>query len=235
MRRRTIFLMAMLLAIAFAIQADDPKPRIKVIEITDGNVVVREDGQLLEAGSGLFFENFDETKRGFLGVYLQDLTPDLRSYFGVPEGLGVLISSVTEDGPAGKAGLKAGDVITAIDGETVDSSNDVGRLIRELNQGDQARIEIYRRGAPQQVFATVAERPRLQVRLRRLPEGQAEGQELMWIDEKSGEAVDRLRTFLESDEWKARANRVGDCDDLRTRLSELERQLEELQKKIDRK
>ena len=174
---------------------------------------------------------FGEIRRGRLGVSGQTLTPELAKAFGLAWHEGVLISSVTQDGPAAKAGLKAGDVITAIDGEKVSSSIDVGRRIREMEAGNQARIEVIRRGAPQQLFATIAERARPQVMLRRLPEGK----DLMWIDEKSGEAVDRLRSYLESPEWKVRVNQLGDCDELRTRLDELEKQLGELQKKMEKK
>jgi serine protease Do len=68
-----------------------------------------------------------------LGVGVQDLTPDLAAYFGVSAG--VLVSNVEADRPAAKAGLKAGDVITAIDGKAVKSP---GELVEQLaaKQGD---------------------------------------------------------------------------------------------------
>jgi serine protease Do len=71
--------------------------------------------------------------RARLGVGVQDLTPDLASYFGVSSG--VLVSSVEADRPAAKAGLKAGDVITAIDGKAVKSPVE---LVEQLagKQGD---------------------------------------------------------------------------------------------------
>lgn len=65
--------------------------------------------------------------RGRLGVNVQDLTPELAEFFGVKDG--VLVSRVQADTPAAKAGLKAGDVITAIDGAAIDSP---AKLIREL-------------------------------------------------------------------------------------------------------
>lgn len=73
--------------------------------------------------------NFDwnprmTSPRGRLGVQLNDLTPQLAEYFGAKDG-GVLVASVTKDSPADKAGLKAGDVITSIDGGRVRSSDDV--------------------------------------------------------------------------------------------------------------
>ncbi len=66
--------------------------------------------------------------RGRLGVQLGDLPPQLAEYFGAKDG-GVLVSSVTKDSPAEKAGLKAGDVITSINGDRVRDSDD---LIDEL-------------------------------------------------------------------------------------------------------
>ena len=66
--------------------------------------------------------------RGRLGVSVQSLTPDLEEYFGAKNG-GVLVSSVAQDRPASRAGLKAGDVITSINGRAV---RDSGDLMREL-------------------------------------------------------------------------------------------------------
>lgn len=69
--------------------------------------------------------------RGRLGVSVQSLTPDLEEFFGAKNG-GALVSSVTKESAAAKAGIKAGDVIVSINGRHVDDSDD---LIREL--GDQ--------------------------------------------------------------------------------------------------
>lgn len=73
--------------------------------------------------------------RGRMGVTLQELTPQLADYFGVKDRAGVLISSVREDSPASRAGLRAGDVIIAIDGESVANAGDVIRLIAKKEQG----------------------------------------------------------------------------------------------------
>lgn len=70
-----------------------------------------------------------------IGVSTETLSKQLADYFGAKDG-GVLITSVTENSPAAKAGLKAGDVITAVDGEKVDSSGDVSRLINKKQDGD---------------------------------------------------------------------------------------------------
>jgi len=70
-----------------------------------------------------------------IGVSTQTLTKQLADYFGVKDG-GALVTSVSENGPAAKAGLKAGDVIVAVDGEKVDSSGDISRAINKKETGD---------------------------------------------------------------------------------------------------
>lgn len=75
--------------------------------------------------------------RGRLGVQLSELTPQLAEYFGAKDG-GVLVSSVTRDSPAEKAGLKAGDVITSIDGDRVRRAGD---LIGEL-RGKEGEVTV---------------------------------------------------------------------------------------------
>jgi serine protease Do len=74
-----------------------------------------------------------------IGIGVSQLTRQLGEYFGVPEGRGVLITSVSEDGPAARAGLKAGDVITAIDGKAIERISD---LTRELNRQSEGEVSI---------------------------------------------------------------------------------------------
>jgi len=69
-----------------------------------------------------------------IGIGTQGLTKQLSDYFGAKDG-GVLITSVNENSPAAKAGLRAGDVITAIDGEKVDSPGDISRAINKKEDG----------------------------------------------------------------------------------------------------
>jgi serine protease Do len=71
-----------------------------------------------------------------IGVGTMPLTKQLAEYFGIADGKGVLVTSVSDDGPAAKAGLKAGDVITAIDGEKVEGAGDVARGISKKKEGD---------------------------------------------------------------------------------------------------
>jgi serine protease Do len=73
---------------------------------------------------------------------VQQLTPQLEEYFGVTGG--VLVTSVTEGTPAAAAGLKAGDVITAVDGTTIDSSSDLRRSLQRLDAGAEFSLSIVR-------------------------------------------------------------------------------------------
>src|SRR5207237_10369752 len=94
---------------------------------------IQKDWPQIQSGDGDFnVFSFGANRR--IGVSTQTLTKQLADYFGAKDG-GVLITSVTENSPAAKAGLKAGDVITAIDGEKVTSSGDLTRAINKKDDG----------------------------------------------------------------------------------------------------
>jgi membrane-associated protease RseP (regulator of RpoE activity) len=80
---------------------------------------------------------------GRLGVGIQGLEPQLAEYFGLGDRTGVLITTVKDDSPAAKAGLKAGDVIIAVDGDEVEGVGDVSRLLWGADAGP-AEIRILR-------------------------------------------------------------------------------------------
>jgi membrane-associated protease RseP (regulator of RpoE activity) len=71
-----------------------------------------------------------------IGVSTVQLTKQLADYFGIADGKGVLVTSVSDDSPAAKAGIKAGDIITAIDGEKVEGSGDLARNINKKKDGE---------------------------------------------------------------------------------------------------
>jgi serine protease Do len=76
-----------------------------------------------------FYSFFNSNRQ--MGVSVTSLTKQLGEYFGAPEGRGVLISSVRENSPADKAGLRAGDVIIEVEGKEVKGTSDLMRLINE--------------------------------------------------------------------------------------------------------
>jgi serine protease Do len=77
-----------------------------------------------------------------LGITVDELTPQLADYFGTKDG--VLVRSVTENSNAAKAGMKAGDVVTSFNGETVNSASDLRRRIARLDEGAEFTIGIVR-------------------------------------------------------------------------------------------
>lgn len=84
---------------------------------------------------------------GRLGITVEDLSSGLSDYFGVKEG--VLVRSVTDGSPAAKAGLKAGDVITAVNGSRVDEPSDVSRAINRIENDAEFTLDIVRDKKPQ--------------------------------------------------------------------------------------
>ena len=82
--------------------------------------------------------------RGWLGVGIQPLTPELARKFGVREGEGVLVNEVFEKDPAASAGIRPGDIITKIDGNPVDSPNRLSRLVAGLIPGATTKVEVVR-------------------------------------------------------------------------------------------
>lgn len=101
--------------------------------------------------------------RGYLGVNLTEMTPELREAFGAPSDLGVLVNRVVPDTPAERAGLQAGDVLTRVEGADIASPAAVQAEIFSREKGDVVTIEVYRQRQLQQFSATLdqVERPRL--------------------------------------------------------------------------
>ena len=122
------------------------------------------------AGLGVHFD-FDDVRavaigqsgrgkvvRGWLGVGIQPLTPELAKKFGVSEGEGVLVNEVFEKDPAAEAGIKPGDIILTIDGSVVDSPNKLSRLIGALPPGAAPKIEVVRDFTRQVLTVPLSER-----------------------------------------------------------------------------
>ncbi len=84
--------------------------------------------------------------RGWLGVEIQDLTPELARSFGLKQATGVLISNILPNSPAEKAGLKHGDIIVAYNGKPVKNGYEISRLVAETRPGTLATLKIIRDG-----------------------------------------------------------------------------------------
>src|SRR3569623_2030722 len=98
-----------------------------------------------------------EVRRGRLGVMLQDLTPDLARAFDIKETQGAVIAKTVKDSPAAKAGLKAGDVVTRVNGQPVNSAAELRNMVGLMQVGETATIEVVRDGKPRTVKIMIAQ------------------------------------------------------------------------------
>jgi serine protease Do/serine protease DegQ len=101
---------------------------------------------------------YGEVKRGILGVQLSDMTPAIAESLGLTNAKGALVGQVVDDSPAERAGIKAGDVITTINGKAVGNSSETRNTIGMLRIGEKVDIGLIREGAPRKVTAVIGER-----------------------------------------------------------------------------
>lgn len=97
--------------------------------------------------------------RGWLGVSIQPVTPDLAKQFNVKDEKGALVGDVTEDSPAEKAGLQRGDVIVEYDGKDIDEPSGLRNMAASTPPNREVTIKILRDGKPKTLRATIAELP----------------------------------------------------------------------------
>jgi serine protease Do len=97
--------------------------------------------------------------RGYLGVIIQGVTPDLAKAFSLPSAEGALVGDVTPGGPGAKAGLEKGDVIVTLNGQAVSDSQDLRLRISQLAPGETVKLQLYRNGQKRDVSATLQEFP----------------------------------------------------------------------------
>jgi serine protease Do len=98
-----------------------------------------------------------EVRRGRLGVTVQGIDADLAASLRLPSISGALVSDVEEDGPADRAGLKRGDVITEMNGERIDDSNELRNRIAIAGPNAKIDLTIFRDGETEKVSATLGE------------------------------------------------------------------------------
>jgi serine protease Do len=89
--------------------------------------------------------------RSRIGVSIQDVTAQLAESFGLDRPRGALVGQVEDDGPGQKAGIKAGDVIVKVDGDTIETSSQVPVLIANKKPGTPVSIEVWRNGGPKEL------------------------------------------------------------------------------------
>ena len=191
--------------------ASDGSPDEKRIVIRDGEVI-RLDGD----GEPLVIDRHRRLRRGFIGVRPLEMTPELRVHYGAPREAGVLIGQVDADGPAGKAGLQVGDIVTAADGERIESASDLSRAIRGKKEGETVKLDLVRDKVQKTVSVPVAERK---------PE------EIAWNMMGPG----RHERTITLPDFEFHWPDPSEMDRLQKRLDELEKKLQDMEKRLQGK
>ncbi|WP_175566988.1 Do family serine endopeptidase [Rhodovulum sp. ES.010] len=102
-------------------------------------------------------KEYGETRRGWLGVRIQDVTPDMAEAMGLGDARGAAITDVPE-GPAAEAGLKSGDVILSFDGVDVDDTRGLVRQVGETAVGKTVDVTVFRDGETRRIDVTLGRR-----------------------------------------------------------------------------
>ena len=260
MRATVILALLTLLSIhpATALVGDDsPEQKVKekrvvrVVTAPDFEFDTQEDFVFMGDGDhNVHIGAFGFNRGGFIGVQLVDLTPELRSHFGVPESSGVMISAVSENGPAADAGVQVADIITAVDGEEVASASQLARLVRGKDDGEPADLEVWRKGKVMTLTATIAERERPQIDIGQFLWKSGEGDELegfavhlddlpenvIRIDQdRWSKALSELYTRFDSPEFKSKIEAMArERRGMEERIHELEDKLKALEEKLSK-
>lgn len=138
--------------------------------------------------------------RGYIGAYLQDVDPNLAKAFKIQNNSGVVITKIDANTPAEKAGLKEGDVVTQVNGETVVDVQGLRNRIAAFAPGTAVKMHVVRNGSPMDVNVTLAERPAdLEARNSRTGrggdpgDGKQSGLEGVSVDELTPELASQLQ------------------------------------------
>lgn len=160
---------------------------------------------------------------GYIGVQPIEMTPELREHFGAPKDAGVLVGKVYADEPAAKAGLRVGDILTAVDGAKISSARDLVRAVRKKKEGDTVTIAVLRDRAPKTLSVSVAERKDGSMQLGEL------GPDAHRFYRREFRAPRPPRPPMPPEGFDS------DSPELRQRMDELEKRLHELESRLPRK
>lgn len=98
---------------------------------------------------------FGKVERGRIGITIQEVNQSLADSFGLSRPAGALIASVDKDGPAGRAGIEAGDVILSVDGEAVELSGELPAIIAAKRPGENVRLQVWRNRSARDIVVQV--------------------------------------------------------------------------------
>ncbi|MEL7347132.1 MAG: PDZ domain-containing protein, partial [Pseudomonadota bacterium] len=98
---------------------------------------------------------FGTTKRGWLGVRIQQVNDELAEALGLDRAAGALVADVTEGGPAQSSGIEAGDVILRFNGTDIEEMRDLPRIVADTAVGSTVRVVVFRKGKTQNIRVTL--------------------------------------------------------------------------------
>ena len=125
-------------------------------------------------------ETKGEVTRGYLGVSIQTITPNLEKAMKLQGQKGALVADLTANGPADKAGLQLGDVIVAYNGKEVGDSHDLPAMVAGTPIGQEAKVTVMRNGARLEIPVKVGQLPGERAENADLPEGTAQPAKSKW-------------------------------------------------------
>ncbi|MBV8684699.1 MAG: trypsin-like peptidase domain-containing protein [Caulobacteraceae bacterium] len=102
---------------------------------------------------------YGHVSHGYLGATIQQITPDLAESLGIKTTNGAIVDQLSPDGPAQHAGLKAGDIIVSVNGQTVKSPTELTQKVAFARPGDVLRLDVLRNGQPLQITVHAGVRP----------------------------------------------------------------------------
>ncbi|MEL6531762.1 MAG: Do family serine endopeptidase [Pseudomonadota bacterium] len=145
-------------------------------------------------------QEFGETRRGWLGVRIQDVTDDIAEGLSLAEARGALVTDVPE-GPALDAGVEVGDVILSFDGTDIADTRELVRIVGNSGVGDTVRMLVHREGETQTLLVTLGRRETAETASATTPEG-------LPVEPSSGEVLGMQVTPL-TDELRGQLNAEG--------------------------
>jgi S1-C subfamily serine protease len=131
-------------------------------------------------------------RRGMLGVTVQGLNGDLARSVGLSQTKGAIVTDVNDDSPAARAGIERGDVILALNGEAVESSNDLRNHVARLEPGAKATLSIWREGTKREFGVTLGERPSAETASTPAAGGEEHGRFGMTVEPLAPEVAQQL-------------------------------------------
>ncbi len=133
-----------------------------------------------------------KVSRGYLGIMIQEVTPDLAKAFSLPSPEGALVGDVTPDSPGAKAGLQKGDVVTALNGQKVSDSLELRLRISQMAPGTLVKMDVYRNGQKQEMNATLGEFPEKAQTAENTPQGESPALEGVQVENLTNDVAQQL-------------------------------------------